>query len=68
MNFRFEQTSSDGVVSEEQESVEEAVLTCEPLKNSCILKEWYQIIMNLAICFDTLQNSSTAIRVLGLCS
>lgn len=38
MNFRFEQTYRDGLVSEEQKCVKEAVLSYELLKNSCILK------------------------------
>lgn len=63
MNFRFEQTYRDGVVSEEQNCVKEAVLSYELLKNSCILKEWYQIIMNIPVYYDTLQKWSTCIGV-----
>lgn len=55
MNFRFEQTYRDGVVSEEQNCVKEVVLSYELLENSCILKEWYQIIMNIPVYYDTLQ-------------
>jgi len=50
-----------GLASEEQNYVKEAVLSYEPLKNSCILKEWHQIIMNTPIYYDTLQKISTAI-------
>lgn len=61
VNFRFEQTYRGGVVPEEQNCVKEVVLSYEPLKNSCILKEWYQIIMSIPVYYDTLQKLSTAI-------